>query len=161
VSVVRVPDALWEAIRRAHPELDEAELAGACLERGRRLLGRDAPGARGELARRAAAAASLRAELLEARRRAAALADRERASYERHLAVERDVVPPLRARARELRAAIARTEAELAARGIDPGSVAPPMPVEALSVDQEPPRYRTPEDRKRRAVEFFRRVGGP
>ncbi|HWO71197.1 MAG TPA: hypothetical protein VNP94_10655 [Actinomycetota bacterium] len=159
MTIVRVPRSLWEALRRAHPGEDDDALARACVERGRRALGEG--GLRAELARRAAAALLLRTELLDARGRAREAAARERASYERHLALEREVVPPVRARARELRAAIARAEADLRARGLDPDAVAPPMPVDPLSVDQEPPRYRTPEERRRRAVEFFRRVGGP
>lgn len=158
MSVAQVPRSSWEALLRARPGIDDAGLARACLERGWRVLAQD--GLRAELARRAASALLLRTELLDARVRARDAAARERTSYERHLALERDLVPPLRARARELRAAIARAEEDLRARGVDPDALAPPMPAEALSVDQEPPRYRTPEERRRRAVEFFRRVGG-
>ncbi len=154
---VRVPARLLDAVGGAPPGALERRL----LERGRAVLAADGPGLRGELARRAAALALLRHALLEARGRAGEAAAREARTYREHLRLARDEVPPLELRARELRSEIRALEAELRARGVDPAAIAPTLPGDTLAVDDhDPPAYRTPEERRRRAVEFFRRIGG-
>ena len=162
-GVVRIPRPLWDAL----PADGEgaAGLVRRLAARGRTLLGpaRSAadplPRLRAELARRAATALLLREDVLAARGRAAEATAWERRTYAEHLRLERDVVPPLKLHAAELRRRLRSLEAELSRRGVDPAGIGPPVPHDALAVeDYRPPRYRTPEERRRGAVELFRRL---
>jgi hypothetical protein len=109
----------------------------------------------------AARAAVHRFELVVQRDRFERSERDEVATYERHLELHKDVVPPLKLEARALRAEIRKLEAEAQARGIDVDTVEPAIDWRnTLAVDgYEAPRYETPESRKQAAVEFFRRVG--
>ncbi|HZP89743.1 MAG TPA: hypothetical protein VFC04_01960, partial [Actinomycetota bacterium] len=113
---------------------------------------------RGSFAVTAARAAVHRFELVTQRERFERSERDEIATYERHLELDRDVVPPLKLEARALRAEIRRLEAEARALGIDVDAVQPAIDWRnTLAVDgYEAPRYETPESRKRAAVEFFR-----
>lgn len=166
-GTVRIPRAILGRVDlgRVDPGAP-GELERRLLARGRAVLGGFRTGdpldeLRGQLARRAAALALLRDSVLAARARAAAVASWERRTYREHLRLEREEVPPLKLRARELRAEIRALEAELRARGVDPALVQPSLPEDTLAVDDyEPPRYRDADERRRRAVEFFRRLEG-
>lgn len=157
-DAVEVPARLWEALRAAHPDASDAELAALALARGRSLEGDPL---RVELAERAALVFLLRRRLARERTRLAEAERRDRAGYERHLALQRDVVPPLKERARALRARIRALEARARAAGVDPEAVAPRIDwADTLAVDDYvPPRFERDEDRRRAAIGFFRRLG--
>ncbi|GIU98960.1 MAG: hypothetical protein KatS3mg014_0576 [Actinomycetota bacterium] len=95
------------------------------------------------------------------RERLAEAERRDRATYERDLALQRDVIPPLKERAKALRARIRELEARARAAGVDPEAVAPSVDrADTLAVDDyEPPRFERDEDRRRAAIGFFRRLG--
>lgn len=94
------------------------------------------------------------------RKRAGESTELERRAYEEKLALDRDVVPRLKAEARDLRREIRMLERELFLRGIDPTAVEPVIDWgTTLAVDGYEPRYESNEDRRERAVEFFRRIG--
>ena len=92
---------------------------------------------------------------------AARAADAERHAYEEKLSLDRDHLPELKELARDLRAEVRRLEAELRLRGGDPERVEGAIEWDrTLAVDDyEPPRYESNEDRRARAVDFFRRIG--
>ncbi len=159
---VEVPAVLWEALREAFPSADDAELAALALARGRTLAAReDPPALRRDVAERAAAVILLGQRLVHERRRLGEAEVRERESYERDLRLQRDVVPPLKERARALRARIIELEGRLRAAGGDPANVEPQVDrPDTLAVDTyRPPRLERDEDRRRAAIEFFRRRG--
>jgi hypothetical protein len=116
---------------------------------------------RRSLAVAAARAAVHRFELVTQRERFERSERDELQTYERHLELHKDVVPPLKLEARALRAEVRSLEAEARARGIDVDAIQPAIDWRnTLAVDgYEAPKYETPESRKRAAVEFFRRVG--
>lgn len=159
---VEVPAVLWERLREAFPATDEAELATLALERGRALTRReDPPLLRQDVAERAAAVILLGQRLVHERRRLAEAEVRERESYERDLRLQREIVPPLKERARALRARIRELEDRLRAAGGDPATVEPQIDwPDTLAVDDHrAPRFERDEDRRRAALEFFRRRG--
>lgn len=159
---IEVPAALWQGLREAFPGADDAELAALALARGRALAAReDPPTLRRDVAERAAAAILLGRRLAHERRRLAEAESRERETYERDLRLQRDVVPPLKERARALRARILELEGRLRAAGGDPADVEPRIDwPDTLAVDTyRPPRFERDEDRRRAAIEFFRRRG--
>jgi len=92
---------------------------------------------------------------------AARAAEAERRAYEEKLSLDRDRLPDLKEQARDLRAEIRRLEVELRRRGGDPERVGGAIDWDrTLAVDDyEPPRYESNEDRRARAVDFFRRIG--
>jgi hypothetical protein len=83
-------------------------------------------------------------------------------TYERHLELDKDVVPPLKLEAKRLRAELRRLEEEARSLGLDVEAIEPRIHwPETIAVDgYEPPRYETNDERRRTAVDFFRRVGG-
>jgi len=126
-----------------------------------RSLG-DAPvDAHPEVVHLAAAASAYRHRLVGDRDRLGAARTAERESYERGLLLDRDLVPPLKLRAKDLRAEIRRLEADARGLGLDPDTIDPRVDwAETFAVDTfEPPRYESDADRKRVVVEFFRRLG--
>ena len=173
-ATVEVLEVDWEPLRRAFPGVPDAELAERALTRGRKVvmapdedrLPRTLPSAerlarrRWALARKAASVAIHRFELVTNRERFARAEQDEQASYERHLELHKDVVPPLKLEAKGLRSEVRRLEVRARELGIDVHAVEPPIDwPETMAVeDYEPPRYETNESRKRAAVEFFRRV---
>lgn len=159
---LEVPAALWERLRAAFPGADEAELAALALDRGRALVRRTEPATlRQDVAERAAAVTILGQRLAHERRRLAEVEVRERESYEHDLRLQREIVPPLKDRARALRARIRELEDRLRAAGGDPSALEPRIDwPDTLAVDAEPaPQLERDEDRRRAAVEFFRRLG--
>lgn len=171
IRQVGVLRAGWEELCRALEEPTSARLAEVATARGAAVL-RDGPRAgiadrstserlRSQLTLRAAAASAYRRRLVVERHRLPDAKERERRTYEEGLALDRDRVPPLKLRAKALRARVRRLEAETRARGLDPDAIEPKVDwPETLSVDTfEPPRYGSGQDRKRAAVEFFRRLG--
>jgi hypothetical protein len=167
----------WARLRAIRPELDDKELLAVALERGASLIERShdervpdnlpqnerAERLRSLLARKAATVASYRFALVTGRDRAARAERAELESYERHVDLDTQVVPPLKLEARSLRAEIHDLERRAAALGIDPDSVEPTIdwPNTFAVEGYEGPRYESNEDRKRAAIEFFRRIGGP
>ncbi len=170
---VRMLAAEWELLGRAIGEPVDRRLLDEAAARGRSLLadGRGAPSTsagaaplarlRTQVVLRAAAASAYRHRLVTERHRLAVAEHEERRSYEDGLALDRDLVPPLKLRAKALRAEIRRLEAEARARGLDPDTIEPRVEwAETLAVDTYvPPRYTTDADRKRATLEFFRRLG--
>ncbi len=166
----------WDLLREACAGSTDAELARRAIERAARILASDPedrvpddldPATRVErlralVARKGGGIALLRYELVAGRDRFVLAAREEQESYERHLWLDKDVVPPLKLQARALRAEIRRLEREARDRGIDPEGVAPPVDwPSTIAVDgYETPRYETNGERRRTAVEFFRRVAG-
>lgn len=165
----------WELLERANPGVPDAELAERALSRGRAIVAAPLedraredllPAERLEwlrraLARKAASVAIHRFELVSTRERLARAEEDERASYERHLELHKDIVPPLKLEAKALRSEVRLLEAKARELGIDVDAVEPRIDwPETMAVDDyEPPRYETNESRKQAAVEFFRRVG--
>ncbi len=164
----------WEILKHATPGVHDAELAERALSRGLAIVAApyedrvpdDLPPAerlarlRWALARKAASVAIHRFELVTTRERLARAEQDEQTSYERHLELHKDVVPPLKLEAKGLRSEVRRLEEEARELGIDVDAVEPRIDwPETMAVeDYEPPRYETNESRKRAAVEFFRRV---
>ncbi len=111
--------------------------------------------------RRAAALAVLRFEYASGRRRFVDAAEAEERAYVRKLALDRDVVPPMKEEARALRAEIRRLEAALRVAGVDPEAIGPAVDWSStLAVDTYVrPEYESPESRRAKAIEFFRRLG--
>jgi len=172
---VEILAADWRRLREAHPEADDRGLVEEMLGRGRGILGdppedripSDLPAPerlarlRRWFPRKAASVAVQRFDFVTSRERFALAADRERESYERHLELDKDIVPPLKEEAKALRGKIRELEARVRARGIDPDRIEPRIDWRStLAVDAyERPRYETNETRRRAAVDFFRRVG--
>jgi hypothetical protein len=173
-SMVEVLGVDWELLRGAFPWVLDAELAERALSRGRQVVmapdedrqPRALPSAerlarlRWTVARKTASVAIHRFELVTNRQRLASAEQDEQASYERHLELHKDVVPPLKLEAKGLRSEVRRLEEEARELGIGVDAVEPRIEwPETMSVERyEPPRYETNESRKRAAVEFFRRV---
>lgn len=89
------------------------------------------------------------------------MAARERVAYEEALALDRDILPPLKEEARRLRRELFALEDAVRARGIDPATVEPAMPDQPLAVDDyAPPRFLDANERREVSVAFFRRIGG-
>jgi hypothetical protein len=167
----RILTSDWEAFRSAFPGADQRELKDEVMRRGREILARAALGhrqtgslerGRDELARKAASVALLRFELVTQRTRFARAEALERKTYERHLELDRDVVPPLKLEAKRLRAELRSLEARARSLGVDVEALEPRIDwPNTIAVDTyEPPRYESNEQRRKAAVEFFRRVGG-
>jgi hypothetical protein len=133
------------------------------IERGRSHLGEPAPGGdlRDRFVHLAASVAIYRFELASGRGRSHHAAEAERDTRERAVILDREVVPPLKLEARRLRAEIRRLEDELRKRGVDADVIEPRIDwSQTMAVDDyNEPRYQTVEERKRAAVEFFRRRG--
>ena len=171
---VEVLEVDWELLRGAFPGVSDAELAERALSRGRQIVMAPdedrhpltLPPAEGlarrrwALARKAAGVAIHRFELVTNRERFARAEQDEQASYERHLELHKDVVPPLKLEAKGLRSDVRRLEEEGRKLGIDVDAIEPRIDwPETMAVDDyESPRYETNESRKRAAVEFFRRA---
>ena len=161
----------WQRLRLVFPDGDDIDLLRRVLERGRSVValpiehrvpdglpaGERTARLRGILAREALA--TDRFALIRGRERFERAGENERRSYERHLELERDLVPPQKLRAGALRAEVRRLEAELRASGKDPSAVHPAIDwAHTLAVDDySPPRYENAEDRRRTTVAFFRR----
>lgn len=179
---VEVLAADWERLRRAAAAVrplageTDRELEEEVARRGAELIDRPAPPDRVDplltgpervaalrevLVRRAATLAVHRFDYAAGRDRFAAAGEAEERAYVRKLALDRDVVPPLKEEAKALRAEIRRLERALVEAGGDPASVPPAIEWgTTLAVDAYVrPGYETPETRRRRAVEFFRRIG--
>jgi hypothetical protein len=163
----------WERLRRDAGEPSDERLIEAAVARGSRLL-RDDPATaappstprrvaklRSQVVLRAATASAYRHRLVVDRQRLAAAKDDELRSYQDGLTLDRDLVPPLKLRAKALRAEIRRLETETRARGLDPDAIEPTVDwPETLAVDSyDRPRFVSDADRKQAAVEFFRRLG--
>jgi hypothetical protein len=164
----------WDLLRRALPDVPDGDLVERALRRGMAIVGEsldesvpeEIPSAgrvvrlRRALARAAASVAVHRFELVTNRERFSRAERDELESYERHLELHRDVVPPLKLDAKALRAQVRGLENEARGLGIDVEAVEPSIDwANTMYVDEyEPPRYETNESRKHTAVEFFRRV---
>lgn len=174
--VIEVLGADWEPFRRAFPGQPNQELAERALSRGRGIVSTPLEDRvpetlhpaerlsrlRAALARKAASVAIHRFELVTNRERFARAEHDEQASYERHLELHKDVVPPLKLEAKALRTEVRRLEEQARGLGIYVNALEPRIDwPETMAVDEyQPPRYETNESRKRAAVEFFRRVRG-
>jgi hypothetical protein len=166
----------WHLLREAYPGVTDDVLAARAIEAAERSLVLDPEDRvpddidaaerverlRALLARKAGAVAVLRHEIVAGRDRFEQAEWAERDSYERHLELEKDVVPPLKLEAKALRAELRRVEREARDRGIDAEAIEPSIDwPSTIAVDAyEGPRYETNEERRRTAVEFFRRVAG-
>jgi hypothetical protein len=163
----------WERLRQAFPDLDERDLVREIAARGKRLAERQVEEAidpneprdrrltwlRTWVPRQAASVATLGFDLVKNRGRLAAASGLEERTHQRYVELNRDVIPSLKERANALRAEIARLEAELRARGRDPGAVEPGVPTRIEIDDYQTVEFET-QDRKRETVEFFRRIRG-
>jgi hypothetical protein len=174
--VIEVLAVDWEPFRLAFPGLPDEDLAERALSRGRAIVaapledrvpetlhpGERLSWLRAALARKAASVAIHRFELVTTRERFVRAEHDEQASYERHLELHKDVVPPLKLEAKALRSEVRRLEEQARGLGIDVDALEPRIDwPETMAVDDyQPPRYETNESRKRAAVEFFRRVRG-
>jgi hypothetical protein len=157
----------WERIRRTLPDWEEERLAAGILERGRRVVRATRDPARhgsesrhADFANELALLAVLRYDFVVGRRRFSRAREAEERTYERHLVLNRDVVPPLKLRAKALIAELRGLEEEAAALGIDLEAVKPRIPWDrTVLVDSySPPAYESNEERRKRTVEFFRRI---
>jgi hypothetical protein len=174
--VIEVLGVEWELLRGALPGVPDAELAERALSRGLAIVADPLEDRvpetlhpaerlsrlRAALARKAASVAIHRFELVTSRERFVRAEHDEQASYERHLELHKDVVPPLKWEAKALRSEVRRLEEQARGLGIDVDALEPRIDwPETMAVDDyQPPRYETNESRKRAAVEFFRRVRG-
>jgi uncharacterized small protein (DUF1192 family) len=163
----------WERLRRAYPDLEERDLVREVVARGKRLAGQQVDETidpstsrdrrltwlRAWVPRQAASIATLGFDLVKNRDRLARASDVEERTYQRHLELNREVIPGLKERADALRAEIARLEAALRARGRDPGTVEPGVPARIEIDDYKTVEFES-QDRKRETVEFFRRIRG-
>ncbi len=175
-SSVRVLRQDLELLRACHPSVTDEELVREALARAGRILATSPEERvpdhvtgperlerlRRLLARKAASAAVHRFELVSQRERFERADRLERKTYEQHLELDKDVVPPLKLEAKELRAELRRLEREARALGIQVDEIEPAIDWEqTMFVDAyERPRYQTNEQRRRNAVEFFKRTGG-
>jgi hypothetical protein len=165
ISVLAVE---WDLLRRAVPGLRDGDLALKAFDRGLELTG-DAPRPadvgeelRQRFAWQAAEVALHRYSFVTQRRRFAGAEAEEAGTFQRHLELERELVPPLKEQARSLRAEVRRLEGLLRSRGVDPDGIEPTVDWRyTLAVDSYAgPRYENDADRRKAVMEFFRRVGG-
>ena len=171
---VRVLASDWNRLRAAYPGLDDARLAEEAVARGRDILAElpEEPNPRAALLqrlewlrrwfpRRAGSIAVQGLDLVEHLGRHADAEKVEQRTYERALELHKDVVPPLKEKAKVLRAEVRRLEEAARARGIDPDAIEPRIRwPSTLAVDiYERPQYETNESRKQATVEFFKRLG--
>lgn len=172
--MVQILSADIQDARAARPDLtDDALIEEACL-RGLRIAsenaGDDLAGVEASTELRiaslrircavsAASVAELRTRLVVDRERYESSAEEERRTYLEFVQLDRDVVPPLKMEARQLRAEVRRLEAEAEAMGIDISAVHPLIEwAQTLAVEgYEPPLYVSNESRRRTALAFFRR----
>lgn len=174
--MVQILSADIDDARAARPDLTEDALIEESCRRGLRIASENAGGdfagdeasvpsriarLRTQCAVSAASVAELRTRLVLDRERYESSAVEERRTYLEFVELDRDVVPPLKMQARQLRAEVRRLEAEAAAMGIDVSRIHPSIEwAETLAVDgYEPPRYVSNESRRRATLAFFRRRG--
>ncbi len=152
----------WERLRRCYPDMTEEELTRRAIIRGVEIADASEADRRAKIFRETAIVAMVRFRLVMGRDRAEVAVERERETYEQHLELEKDLVPPFKLEAKRLRAELRRLEEEACNSGVDPDAVEPHVDwTGTLFVDEyEAPRYATNETRRSAAVEFFRRVGG-
>jgi hypothetical protein len=167
---IEIFEADLERARRARSDLDDAVLIEQALDRGAALVTRamQEPSEnqgldeiRVDLAEAVAEASAYRWSLVTNRFRFAEAGEREQQSYEEHLELERDVVPPLKMEARRLRRELRRLEDEARARDIDLATIEPQIDwSNSVSVDDyAPPRFVSNAERRAANVAFFRRLG--
>lgn len=111
---------------------------------------------------RAANLGVLRFYLLTNRERFEQITAAEDSRYREKIELDLEVVPPLKRKARDLRAEVRRLEGQLRERGIDPDHIEPTIDRDrTLAVDAYVnPEYETNEARRAKAIEVFRRLGG-
>ena len=171
---VRVLECDWQRLRAAYPGIDDERLAERAIARSREVLaelpadppaGDSAPVRLDWLWRRfprkAASIAVQGLDLVDHIQPQAAAHEDEQRTYETHLELDMDVVPPLKEEAKALRAEVQRLEDHVRARGIDPESIEPRIEwSRTLAVDlYKRPKYESNESRRRATVEFFKRLG--
>jgi hypothetical protein len=166
----------WDRLRRLFPDREGTDLAGTASRLGHDAaeepfevrVPADLPPAERvqrltmQLARSAGGVALQRFRLVTERERDVRAEHDEAVTYERHLELEKDVVPPLKLEAKRLRAELRALEAQARGLGIDVDALEPRIAwPDTIAVDgYEPPRYETNDQRRETAVAFFRRVGG-
>jgi hypothetical protein len=164
----------WERLRSAYPGLDDERLADGALARSREILAElptDPPSTASVqvrldwlsrwFPRKAASIAVQGLDLVDHIKWQAVAQEMEQRTYERHLELDKDIVPPLKEEAKALRAEVRRLEEQVRAKGVDPDSIEPRIDwSRTLAVDiYKRPRYESNESRKRTTVEFFKRLG--
>ncbi len=153
----------WERLQRAYPETDADELVDRVIDRGLTVL-KTPDDAGVEWAAEAVGALALTAvhrfDYATGRDRFARASELERMTYEHELELNRDIVPPLKEKAKALRAEIRRLEEEVRRVGLDPNTVLPRVNWDnTLAVETySRPEYESNEARRRRTLEFFRRI---
>lgn len=163
----------WERLRRARPSMRDDTIAEECITRGHQVAGQlermsspssgawpeDLQSLRARFVQEAALVAVHRFDYAVGRDRFDRASRREEETYREHLDLEKDVVPPLKQEAAALKAEVRRLEHELRSRGVDPESIEPSIDWRMTPAvdDYRPPRFQTPADRRRHALEFFRR----
>jgi len=163
---VRILAVDWERLLRSFPEGDPLRLAREVVDRGLAVIGESADPALAWAADHVQALALMavhRFDYAAGRERFAKASEMEQETYERELELNRDVVPPLKERAKALRAEIRRLEEEARALGLDPGRIEPRVNWDStFAVDAySRPEYESNEARRERTVEFFRRLRPP
>jgi hypothetical protein len=164
----------WQRLQSAYPDLDDRRLASMAVDRGLEVVlgapvdtGPPPKGPAGRLARlreefpsTAADVAVHRFDYVARRERFQLTARIEEQTYAEHVALDKDVVPPLKEEARALREHVRRLEDDARRRGIDPDSIEPAIEwSHTLAVDAYTrPRYESIDERRERTARFFRRV---
>lgn len=167
---IQLPAGDLELAARARPDLDEAALIREAIARGSGLV-RSATEAspsgeeleralRIDLAHAVAEIAWLRWSIVTNRERLGRATDDEQRTYEESIALDADLVPPLKVQARDLRTELRRLEVEAAARGVDVAGVEPSIDWSSTIAvaGYDVPRYESAESRRATTVAFFRRI---
>ena len=153
-----------ELLLETRPELDLSTLGPVLLERGRRHEHHDEDEIDAEtrelVVHLGAEIGVYRYWLLTERSRMSDAIASERATYERSMKLEMDLVPPLKFEAKRLRLRIRALEEEMRSEGIDPDQVTPHLSERrTMSVDDyRGSRFVARSDAKQAALDFFRRI---
>ena len=163
----------WERLRRARPGLRDEALADDCVTKGHevasqleRMTGHpngswpdDLRSLRRRFVEEAALLAVHRFQYAVGREGFDRASRREEETYREQIDLTKDVVPPLKQEAASLKAEVRRLEEKLRRLGVDPDSIEPSIDLRMTPAvdDYRPPRFETPVDRRRHALEFFRR----
>jgi hypothetical protein len=161
---VEIPREDWERLERLLPDVPARRRTAEVLAWGARVLSEDPPPRDGgsAFAREAAEVAVHRCALVLQRERSHSANRGEVRTYEEGIELDRDLVPPLKLEAKELRAEVRALERRSRAAGLDVEAIEPRIDwSQTIAVDgYRPPRYETHDERRAKAVEFFRRTGG-
>jgi hypothetical protein len=160
VEILRVD---WERVRVGRPEATDEDLGAELYRRGEAVVSDREPylhdGLRRDLVLRAALVAVHRFSYATSWERFKEAEAREEESYRRHAELAADVLPPLKAEARMLRARVRDIEAQAVGRGVDVESIEHQIDWRrTIAVDTPSgPGYETPAAQRARIREIFGR----